>query len=110
MVTRPRPLSDTASVASFGSPLPRWGEGNRGQKSLLILVFFCLPWLAFGQSLPGTEPLDWQGDLSERMMDGAHRFVERKISESIHELREAGVTDSEIRNAFAGAINRQPEK
>jgi GntR family transcriptional regulator len=34
----------------------------------------------------------------------------RKISESIHELREAGVTDSEIRNAFAGAINRQPEK
>ena len=34
----------------------------------------------------------------------------RKISESIHELREAGVTDSEIRNAFAGAISRQPEK
>lgn len=34
----------------------------------------------------------------------------RKISESIHELREAGVTDSEIRNAFAGAINRPPEK
>jgi uncharacterized protein (DUF1697 family) len=24
------------------------------------------------------------------------------------ELREAGVTDSEIRNAFAGAISRQP--
>jgi len=31
----------------------------------------------------------------------------RKLSESIDELREAGVTDSEIRNAFAGAINRQ---
>src|SRR6187431_2539496 len=31
----------------------------------------------------------------------------RKVSESIDELREAGVTDSEIRNAFAGAINRQ---
>src|SRR6185503_20793660 len=109
MVTRPRRLSDTASVASFGSPLPNagdggggdrhlqsapnlrvglgllnyrdsiqtlpapsplaplphWGEGNRngsfflsgdryrhhilqGLNGFLTLVFFCLPWLAFG--------------------------------------------------------------
>ena len=33
-------------------------------------------------SLPGTKPLDWTGDLSERMMDGAHKFVERKIAEA----------------------------
>jgi GntR family transcriptional regulator len=32
----------------------------------------------------------------------------RQLSETIDELREAGVTDSEMRNAFAGAINRQP--
>jgi GntR family transcriptional regulator len=32
----------------------------------------------------------------------------RKLSDSIAELREAGVTDSEIRNAFAGALSRQP--
>jgi GntR family transcriptional regulator len=32
----------------------------------------------------------------------------RKLGETIAELREAGVTDSEIRNAFAGAIGRQP--
>ena len=31
----------------------------------------------------------------------------RKLSETIAELREAGVTDSEIRNAFAGAVNGQ---
>ena len=30
----------------------------------------------------------------------------RKLGESIDELREAGVTDSEIRNAFASAIGR----
>jgi GntR family transcriptional regulator len=29
----------------------------------------------------------------------------RKVGDAIAELREAGVTDSEIRNAFAGAIN-----
>jgi GntR family transcriptional regulator len=31
----------------------------------------------------------------------------RKLSETIAELREAGVTDSEIRNAFGQAISRQ---
>jgi GntR family transcriptional regulator len=30
----------------------------------------------------------------------------RKLGETIDELREAGVTDSEIRNAFAAAISR----
>ena len=33
-----------------------------------------------------------------------------KLSEAIDELREAGVTDSEIRNAFANAINRPPQE
>jgi GntR family transcriptional regulator len=32
----------------------------------------------------------------------------RKLGVVIDELREAGATDSEIRNAFAGAINRPP--
>ncbi len=35
------------------------------------------------QTLPGTVKLDWSDeDLSTRLMDGAHRFVERKIDES----------------------------
>jgi dienelactone hydrolase len=34
-------------------------------------------------TLPGTQALTWEGDLSERMMDGAHRFIERKIERSI---------------------------
>jgi GntR family transcriptional regulator len=33
-------------------------------------------------------------------------WTQRKLSETIAELREAGVTDSEIRNAFAGVISR----
>jgi GntR family transcriptional regulator len=31
-----------------------------------------------------------------------------RLGEAVTELREAGVTDSEIRNAFSGAISRQP--
>ena len=35
-------------------------------------------------------------------------WTSRRLGETIAELREAGVTDSEIRNAFVGAISRQP--
>jgi GntR family transcriptional regulator len=37
-------------------------------------------------------------------------WTQRKLAEAIAELREAGVTDSEIRNAFAGVISRRPSK
>jgi dienelactone hydrolase len=33
-------------------------------------------------SLPKTKVLDWQGDLADKMMDGLHRFTERKIAAS----------------------------
>jgi GntR family transcriptional regulator len=34
-------------------------------------------------------------------------WTQRKVSAAIAELREAGVTDSEIRNAFVGAMSQQ---
>lgn len=34
-------------------------------------------------ALPGTRPLTWQGSFPERIMDGADRYVEKKIAESI---------------------------
>jgi GntR family transcriptional regulator len=34
-------------------------------------------------------------------------WISRKLNEVIAELREAGVTDSEIRNAFTSAMNRR---
>ncbi len=50
-----------------------------------VLVLSCLTVLRAQAvaTLPGTAPLTWEGDLSVRMMDGAHRFVERKIAQSI---------------------------
>src|SRR5688572_23351966 len=35
--------------------------------------------------LADPEPLDWEGDFSERMMDGLHRYVEQKIETAINE-------------------------
>ena len=56
-----------------------------------VTAALCAAWIAVGRStpaqvpglaaaLPQTAPLDWpEEDLSTRMMDGAHRFVERQI-------------------------------
>ena len=36
------------------------------------------------ETLPQTKPLEWEeSDLSSRLMDGAHRFIERQIAESV---------------------------
>jgi dienelactone hydrolase len=61
------------------------------------------------QTLPGTQPLTWEGDLSERMMDGAHRFVERKIEESIETRQKHWNRDLTSRQAYERSVepNRQ---
>lgn len=60
---------------------------TRGQ-ALLWVTAGCLlaglsPRAQSPEVLPGTQPLEWEeADLSGRLMDGAHRFVERKIDEA----------------------------
>ncbi|MGZ8559057.1 MAG: dienelactone hydrolase family protein, partial [Chitinophagaceae bacterium] len=41
------------------------------------------PYKNLPEILPGTKPLTWEGDLSAKMLDGAHKFIEEKINESI---------------------------
>ena len=58
------------------------------QRSLCLAVTFLLAATVPSRAedvatLPDAKSLDWQGDLSVRMMDGMHRFIERKIDESI---------------------------
>jgi hypothetical protein len=73
----------------------------------LLLGAFALPEQV--HTLPGTQPLTWQGDLSERMMAGAHRFVERKIDESIQGRPKYWKRDFSSRQAYERSIepNRQ---
>jgi dienelactone hydrolase len=48
-----------------------------------LVVLFLLRPLSAADTLPGTAALIWpEEDLSGRMMDGAHQFVERKIAEA----------------------------
>src|SRR5690348_16967951 len=59
--------------------------------NMRLILFFLLTLAAWPHAaiadtadrLPQTEPLTWEGDLSARMLDGMHRFIDRKIDESI---------------------------
>src|SRR5688572_28024302 len=36
---------------------------------------------------PGTNELKWTGDLSSKMLDGAHRFIDEKLKASVNERK-----------------------
>src|SRR6266446_8397793 len=66
--------------------------------SLICIIIFCAGGIVEAQSansadvsfpyknmpdiLPGTKPLTWDGDLSTKMLDGAHKLIDEKINES----------------------------
>src|SRR5437867_7514415 len=55
--------------------------------------------------LPQTKPLDWEeSDLSSRLMDGAHRFIERKIAESVTKRSQFWARDFSSPAAYASSI------
>jgi dienelactone hydrolase len=65
-------------------PVMPAGKNRMPHKTLTVAVL-CLTAAASGRAqepLPNTLPLTWEGDLSMRLMEGAHRFVERKIDEA----------------------------
>lgn len=57
--------------------------------------------------LRGTAPLEWEEeDLSARLMDGAHRFVERKIAESVKKRRAFWSRDFSSPQAYIRSIEQ----
>jgi dienelactone hydrolase len=58
-------------------------EGFAMKRTIIITILCVLTAEAAVTPLPGTKPLQWQeDDLSERLMDGAHLFIERQIRQS----------------------------
>jgi dienelactone hydrolase len=75
--------------------------------SIACIVALCIGALAPPQqlpTLPATAALTWQGDLSERMMDGAHRFVERKLDESVENRQQYWRRDFTTRQAYERSV------
>ena len=75
---------------------------NLANKSPLLLNAFASPQAI--QTLSGTEPLTWTGDLSVKMMDGAYRHVERKIDESIRTRQRHWSRETSSHEAYEKSI------
>src|SRR6266550_5449534 len=61
------------------------------------------------ETLPQTAPLEWEeSDLSSRLMDGAHRFIERKIEESVAKRSQLWSRDFSSPAAYAKSV--QPNR
>ncbi len=75
-----------------------------------VVSFAVLP-AATPAPLPGTSPLDWpEADLSARMMDGAHVFVERKIDESVAARAAHWSRDFSSAEAYARSVEPNRER
>ncbi len=61
------------------------------------------------QPLPGTAALDWSDDIAVRVVDEAHRFLDRKTAESIAERAKYWKRDFSSPEAYAKSVepNRQ---
>jgi dienelactone hydrolase len=70
-----------------------------------ILLILLLSGTALAQPLPGTAPLTWEGDLSIRMMDGAHRFIERQIDRSLELRQRKWSRDFSSREAYEQSVS-----
>ena len=74
------------------------------------LLFACVPALADPvETLPGTRPLTEDGDLSKAMLDGLHRFAERKIDESVEARAKLWNRDPSSREAYEKSIQANRE-
>jgi dienelactone hydrolase len=84
-------------------------------RALIPLGLLGLAAAALADPLPGTKPLDWEEeDFPERIMDGAHAFVDRKIVDSTRSprplLREeaAEASREELRRKLGVVDDRPP--
>ena len=72
---------------------------------LAVALVDCLVTACLAQSaLPGTTPLMGQEDLADKLMDGAHSFVERKIAESVKSRERHWHRDVSSPAAYAASV------
>jgi dienelactone hydrolase len=72
-----------------------------------LLIFACASGLADpSESLPGTRPLNGDGDLSRAMLDGLHRFADRRIDASVEARAKLWDRDPSSRVAYEKSVER----
>ncbi len=82
-------------------------------RCLAIAFFFTSPLVVAAEDvprLPDTAPLNWQGDLSQRMMDGLHGFIEKKIAQSVEKRGRLWQRDDTSLAAYEKSIRPNRER
>jgi hypothetical protein len=81
--------------------------------TFVIFLILCLSNIATAQDytftnmpdiFPGTKKLTWEGDLSVRMLDGAHQFIEKKIDNSISQRSKFWKRDFSSKEAYERSV------
>ena len=75
---------------------------------LTVLLATCLP--ALSETLPGTEPLNSDGDLAAQMLQGMDRFLSRRLTTSIKSRRALWKPDFSSRKAYEDSIANNRER
>ena len=70
-----------------------------------LVALLCCAGACAAETLPNTKPLEWEEkDLSARLMDGAHHFIERKIDESVARRRQFWARDFSSPTAYIKSV------
>ena len=64
----------------------------------------CAAFAQQGETLPNTTALEWTGDISARMVSGLHRFLDRKIEESVASRPQYWNRDFSSREAYERSV------
>jgi dienelactone hydrolase len=83
------------------------------QRFLAVVLLFSWPLFVTAEEvahLPDTAPLTWQGDLSEKMMNGLHTDVERRIAQSVEKRARHWKRDSSSPAAYTRSIEPNRER
>ncbi len=88
-----------------------FASGSRPALASTIIVSLLCVCAQSAEPLPGTAPLDWpEEDLSGRMMDGAHRFVEQQIAAAAKNRFRFWKFNASNETAWTDAVQKNRER
>src|SRR6476620_6513570 len=82
-------------------------------RSLILFLIFSIsnaliaqdyPFSNMPDVFPGSKKLTWEGDLSVKMLDGAHQFIEKKIDNSIAQRSKLWNRDLSSKDAYEHSV------
>lgn len=85
--------------------IPTIATGGRGLVGIVAMVVATVAISA--EPLPGTKPLALEGDITAHLLDGAHKFVDREIEQSVENRPKPNDSAIEKLKSYLGVIDKR---